>query len=204
MRRMTVVAVIVLLGFSVVWADSEYRWSGGLKFGYMTIPDFVLNAFYDEHTSISATPLGAEFGFRFEDFDLFVSIEHYFLNFEDGKWLVKGKDKSETDYVNSELDLTALEVDTLWRVPLHESIDYKVGFGLGLGVLSGHYYSWDVDPETGKKIEDSKEEPSRPSVIPTGGFITGFSFYPYPWWDVHVDFGLKPGVYFGLGTRFFF
>jgi len=204
MRRVIVGLVVVLLSCGVVWGESEYKWSAGLKFGYLTIPNFLLDAFYKEHTSISATPLGAEFGFRFENFDMFVGLEHYFLNFEDGKWLRKGEDKEETDYVISDIDLTSLEVQTLWRLPIAEWVDYRVGFGLGIGVISGHYYSEDVDPDTGKRIEGSREEPTRPSVIPTGGFFTGFSFYPYSAMDVHLDLGLLPGFYIGLGTRFLF
>jgi len=203
MRRVVVILAVVLVA-ACAWGSSEYRWTAGLRFGYMSIPQFVLDAFYDKHTSISATPLGAEFGFRFEDFDLFVSVEHYFLNFENGEWLRKGEDEVETDYVTANLDLTALEVDTLWRLPLHESVDWRVGFGLGIGILYGEYYSEDVDPDTGEIIEDSKVEPSRPSVIPTGGFITGFSFYPYSGMDIHIDFGFKPGFYAGLGVRFLF
>ncbi len=204
MRRVAIVAVAILLGFGLVWGESGYRWSAGLKFGYMTVPNFLLDAFYEKHTSISATPLGAEFGFKFEGFDLFVSLNHYFLNFEDGKWLRKGEDESETDYVTTDIDLTSLEVQTMWRLPLADWVDYRIGFGLGIGVLSGHYYSEDVDPDTGKRIEGSKEEPTRPSVIPTGGFTTGFSFYPYSAMDIHLDIGLLPGFYIGLGTRFLF
>lgn len=208
--------LICLLCASVVTAQQtatdpgpSTNWGIGARVGYLYIPDFILGGFYDDFTGIDAVFYGLYGSYSFKKFDLQFGLNHYLLNFQNGKWLVSGEDeKEETDFVEADLQMIDLDITAMWKFDLHQYVRYRIGAGMGFGFIFGKYESFDYlyDEDEEKYIKQTEsEEPDLPPVIPIITFQTGFFFHFIPdRFGLNVDFGVRNGLYVGGGLQGFF
>jgi hypothetical protein len=171
-------------------------WSMGARGGYLYVPDGILGMFYSKHTHINSGFAGLYGAYRFPTFEVAVGVDYYPISMNDGKWLKRGDNEDQTDYVKAKLGMVDLDVSVTGHWAIHRFVDYRLGAGLGFGFLFGPYHSWDV---IGGVRQPKESSPSKPPVIPILTVQTGFSFYFVPKrFAFNLDFGFRDGV-FGSG-----
>ncbi|HXN34484.1 MAG TPA: hypothetical protein VN894_21630 [Polyangiaceae bacterium] len=113
----------------------------GLRYRGTVVPQFLMNLFVDEGTTVYSNTIGAELDMRKQGQSTIPWIVYTDYNMGDTLFHQKGQPTIDSNYtvVNSSLKALYLGLDQLWSVPLDESHhwDFEFGFGVGLGVLFG-------------------------------------------------------------------
>jgi hypothetical protein len=197
-----IVAALLAASPSLAAEERTGGWSAGVRGGYLFVPDGLLDAWYDKHTSIASGFIGVYGAYAFPTFEVDFGANYYALNFENGNWLKEGDGPDETDYVDANLGLVDIDVSVLGKWKLHPYVGYRLGAGIGFGFLYGDYASYDV---IGGVRQEEKSTPSKPSVVPILIVQTGFSFYFIPdRFAFNLDFGFRDGIFGGGGLQGWF
>jgi hypothetical protein len=113
----------------------------GLRYRGTVIPQFILNLFADEGTTIYSNMFGAEFEIRKGGQSMIPWITYSDYGTGDMLFHQKGSDTAiagNYSVVHSSLKMIILGLDELWSVPIdHKHWDFEFGFGVGLGIVFG-------------------------------------------------------------------
>jgi hypothetical protein len=113
----------------------------GLRYRGTVIPQFLMDLFIDEGTTVYTNTFGAEFDMRKQGQSTIPWIVYTDYSMGDTLFHQKGtpNDAGNWTVVNSSLKALYLGLDQLWSIPLDESHhwDFEFGFGVGVGVLFG-------------------------------------------------------------------
>ncbi|MBV9949776.1 MAG: hypothetical protein JOZ69_23240 [Myxococcales bacterium] len=115
----------------------------GLRYRGTIIPQFILNLFVDEGTSIYSNMFGAEFDIRKGGQSMIPWIVYSDYSTGDMLFHQKGSDPGlagNYTVVHSSLKMIILGLDELWSVPIDpqtQHFDFEFGFGVGIGFVFG-------------------------------------------------------------------
>lgn len=121
--------------------ENEYQIVG--RFRTVGVPNFLLNAFYDEHSANwrdgnTNFAYGLEFVWRkVGAFEMSVAAEYADLTMPEDFWLEAGKSADNADWVQFELGLASLVFSGYWYWDVAKWFAPYVGGGLGLSLVLG-------------------------------------------------------------------
>jgi hypothetical protein len=129
----------------------------GVRYRGTVIPQFLMDLFVDEGTTVYSNNIGIEFDMRKQGQSTIPWIVYSDYSMGDTLFHQKGQPTIPSNYsvVNSSLKALYLGLDQLWSVPLDESHhwDFEFGFGVGVGVLFGDLLNnWVFDTTNGPLV----------------------------------------------------
>jgi len=200
----TVVLVLLFVGsLSAAEVVEEKKPAIGAFGLYAFVPDGFMEFGYSEYASISGAGYGVWTSYGFGAYDLLGRISNWTLFIDDAYWKTSGGTNEDRFYVEPDLGMVALDMSILWKWRVHEAVEPYVGPTLGLGFLYGDLNVYEVDTDTGKKVDDPQDK-QIPPVVPTAGFMGGCRFYPDPHFRLSVDLGFYNGLFAGISAGYAF
>jgi hypothetical protein len=111
----------------------------GLRYRGNIIPNFMLNIFVDEGTSIYTNMIGVEFDLRKDGFSLVPALSYHELGTGDILFRQKNTKDLPQNYglVNSSMKVIYASVDVLWSTKISKNVEFEYGAGFGLGAVFG-------------------------------------------------------------------
>ncbi|MDP8225662.1 MAG: hypothetical protein P9L99_20045 [Candidatus Lernaella stagnicola] len=176
--------------------------SVGAQFQYSFVPSTFLSPAYEKFTSIAAYGYGVYCSYGLTQFDLQWSVKNYGLSIGDGEWRVRGDKEIDTYHVEANLGMATVDMSILWKWRIHPAVEPYIGPTVGFGFVYGQL-EVDESDENGNPLNDPSDK-QVPPVIPLGGFVHGWRFYPAPMIRLSVDFGLFSGFFAGATAGYVF
>jgi hypothetical protein len=195
------------------------QWGVGLRIRPVTVPNWLIELFVDDGTSMTSVGYGIEAVRRRGNFDMVIGFEYESVNAGDGYYLEKGKMKADpggdaVDYVEFDgLALMGLDFTFLWHAEFTRVFAFRAGAGIGAGLVLGKVWQTsqlctaDADLESGAgctSLQDRHESDSVPPVIPIVNFQAGFRFRPIDKLSINLDGGFRDMFYVSLSADYFF
>jgi len=118
----------------------------GASFMYNIVPHFFLSAFTEGAKNKSYGLYQPAFGIHYvrrkKSMDMTVRVMFGFYHLEDGNWLGRGHDWSETDYTEfHNMNFLWADVTWTWHTRLAKRFYLAYGAGIGLGWVTGTVYT---------------------------------------------------------------
>lgn len=121
--------------------------------GYLSIPNFVLDAFFSRHTGMwegDAVNLsyGLSWSFSRPDaYEISATVQQASMATADGYWLEKGDLVEEADWTTNDLSMLSVETQFHWLTGLSGDGRTQLAYGFGLGVakVSGQFKKYDLN-----------------------------------------------------------
>ena len=183
---------------------------------FITVPDFILGAFFDRNESTWDGEVNMAFGLEFTyqnvgSYDLVFSVDWTNLATPNGYWLESDDPLDNADFTENTLSLISIDASIYWYTDLAKEVAIYYGAGLGLGILLGDLHKTDIDYECAKEegrnsvnIGDCptqsyaprKKEDDVPPVVPLINVTLGFKFTIADHFVIKLEGGFK-GYFFG-------
>ncbi len=130
--------------------SKKTEWSVSGHFRFITLPDFILGAIYDEHSSSwSDGPnlaYGGGFIFRKKDnYELAFIVDYADLRMEQGLWRESGDDNIETYWTDFDLQILSFVIASYFIWDVNEWFSPYVGGGIGPGFTLGAITKYQVN-----------------------------------------------------------
>jgi hypothetical protein len=134
----------------------------GLRYRGTVIPQFLMNLFVDEGTTVYSNNFAIEFDMRKQGQSTIPWITYSDYSMGDTLFHQKGQPTIPSNYtvVNSSLKALYLGLDQLWSIPVDETHhwDFEFGFGVGVGVVFGALQNnWVYDNQNGPLVASTGE-----------------------------------------------
>jgi hypothetical protein len=193
---------------------SEVQYGVGVRMPrWVSVPSWLLNAFFQESVPLSTFAFGGvEFIRRKATFDIAVGLAYQGMSPADGNWLARSKDPAvDTDLVQfRDFGLIAFDVSFIGRKSFNPYLGLRYGAGLGLALVRGEMLRTSSAGCTRANVGD--ERACRPRVCPTTGCteaalrstegtVDGGPDYPARFPEQNVP-GALPVINLSLGLDF--
>jgi len=179
---------------------------------WVTVPGFLLDLLFADHTEFSnvGAGIGYEFGAR-DRYTWVFELDWTPIVPTAGNWRTDGDPPAAATYVESSLQLIAFDVSYKRQVPLTQDFRYFIGGGLGVGILVGDLTFAEVLPLCEEPVSEcahwrsatteSADLPTR--VIPILQFSTGFELDIADTVMIRLEAGFRDVLFAGmtLGVR---
>lgn len=110
---------------------------------WLTVPGWAIGPYTDAHTQLDGGwSVGLEYLYRMKSFDVVVSVDYSWLQADNGNFLAKGHDPSTDTHfiVFDRLSSISADVSLIGHWNLTSWLEFRIGAGLGLGVVLGNMY----------------------------------------------------------------
>lgn len=124
--------------------DHKTYYFVGVRYRGTVIPQFMMNLFVNEGTTLYSNMVGIELDVRKDHFSMIPALNYIEYGMDNTLFLQKGKDANDPgnwSMVRSTLAGVYLTLDLLWSTQVQKNIDFEYGVGLGVGVLFGNIYN---------------------------------------------------------------
>ena len=199
----------------------EVQWGIGARLRYVTVPQFMINAFVDHSTPVRAYSVAGEVVRKKGNFNIVLSLEYARLSPEDGLWQENGEDPGMENMYPDYLDfddvaLLSADVSFLWHVPITSAISFRSGAGIGLGAVLGGYTQQDTRCNSQTQLDDLDdpnactrvgliEDGDLPPVVPVLNLLLGVRFKVVDQVSLQIEGGWRfPSFFVGGGLGYFF
>jgi hypothetical protein len=177
----------------------------GMRYRGNVIPQFMINMFVDEGTTVYTNQIGVEFDLRKDGFSIIPALSYHDLN--TGNIIFKQKNTPDItgnwSLVNSTMKNIYASVDLLWSTKLGKNVDFEYGAGFGLGAVFGPLETnWVKEDPTGLPASNGKHYVACATVLAPGtgcnkadhqnSQVNKVGGYNEPTW---FDGGSKPVVF---------
>jgi hypothetical protein len=117
--------------------DAVY--GAGARLRWVSVPSWLLGLFTKANHSLSSYGFAAEGYRRRGDYDIMVSVSYQKMGPPDGNWLGRGHEAAiDTDLIQfRNFGLVGFDAAFIRRMNLSEYVTYRLGAGLGLGIVTG-------------------------------------------------------------------
>jgi len=214
----------------------EVRFGVGFRARNVRVPTAMIELFTERAAGgASNLGLGIDLTRRKGNSELQLGFEYEHITPGEGVWIASGDNVpgDEADYLLSpdrapggeKLGWFTVEFTYLHHTPLTKSIALRYGGGLGLGIVTGALYKYDV-PCAAPATNDNPEpgcvpaaigmeagnatnargptEYDLPPVFPVINAIFGVQFRPNDDMTINVEGGLRTFPFFGVSGSYFF
>lgn len=195
----------------------------GVRFRTVFVPKPVFELFVEEASSGLFTPgFGLELARRKDRLEVVLGFEYESLSPDDGFWLDKGDDPNvaaETpDFLEfDDLAWVTADVAFLYNAPLGRRASFRVGGGVGIGLLLGEILQTDSTcvPGTDDIRQDCTADPvamegrqfddpaDLPPVFPVVNLIMGLQWRPVDKLTFNLETGLRTVGFVGLSSTLY-
>ncbi len=121
----------------------------GVRARWVTAPGWELAPYTDAHTQLNGGwSVGLEYLHLRQTFDVVVSLDYSWVNPDSGNYLGKGRDPTAYTYFLAfdRLSTLSADVSIVGHWNLTPWMEFRLGAGLGLGVLFGNIYQIGSNP----------------------------------------------------------
>jgi hypothetical protein len=203
--------------------EPPVQWGIGARFRLVFMPQFILQGFFAHATPMRSVGFGAEAIRRKGHFDIVISGEYDDVSPADGLYEEKGQtpntESQFPDYVKFDhFSLLSFDVSFIWHVDLADFIQFRVGAGLGLGAVLGHFTQTDARCDTATTNDDlddpmtshcvpvpgSSKIGDKPPIVPVVNSLIGLRFKIGDDLSANVEVGFRDVFFTGIGLGYFF
>jgi outer membrane protein OmpA-like peptidoglycan-associated protein len=115
----------------------DHWWFGGY-YRHQWIPSYMTSAFFARAPSVSNNGFGFTATYRTGGgLNVELGFGHMPYHFH-GPFLAKDSDVTDTELIKSGIDLWHVTSSLLWDIEFHKTVALEIGFGIDVGVLTGH------------------------------------------------------------------
>lgn len=199
----------------------------GARVRYVFMPQAVLNLFLDHSTSMNSVGFGLEVVRRKGDFDIAFGLEYDSIAPENGLYLESGDDPGANCRVTTECPdktefenfaLLGLDATFLWHSKISDTVQFRYGAGIGVGLVLGSLYQTDTACPAGTTVDDL-DDPNQcpvapgaarvksddvPPVVPIVNVQLGARIKLAPQLTINIETGFRNMFFLGLGTDYVF
>lgn len=195
----------------------------------VTIPNFVLGLFFDEHASNWSDgqqnfSYGGEFVWRRgNDFELGVALDYADLSMPEAFWKEEGESSTAADWTEIDIQVFSVVFSAYWFWDVQPWLTPFLGGGIGPGFVMGEVGRY--EPETNSECErglgggdsfaspscfedgepaddqfgDREIEDDIPSVVPMVNLTAGVRFNIAQYGVLKLETGIYPYAFAGVG-----
>jgi hypothetical protein len=222
--------------------ESLVEFGVGIRLRSVYVPKFILELFVDRAADGAQNfGYGVEVVRRRGDVELQLGVEFEHINVGEGVWINKGDTvpTNSVDYILSpdhsgnQFGWFTIDFTFLHHTEINKFMNFRVGAGLGLGIITGeldHYNvvcaagSTNTNPEPGCVPPDNaaggrtgglgtdedghgfqqKVKYDMPPVFPVVNAIIGLQFKPVDKMTINVEAGIRTLPFLGVDAAYFF
>ncbi len=171
---------------------------------YSSVPDFILNPFFDNFESVTGHSFFVQTSFKNNNFAYIVELDYTNFSANNGYW---NQDDKLPDYFILDVGYLNLGVNFSWFIPLNAKFELISSFGIGLGAVFGTMDKYDTNGERPNPKDFEKED----KLVPVFGHLLiafGFQYEVHRINDkplfIKFDMGFKDALFssFAIGYGF--
>jgi hypothetical protein len=205
-------------------AEIEPEYGLGVRVRTVFVPKPILELFVEEASGGVFQPgFGLELSRRKGNFELVLGLEYESLSPDDGFWLDKGDDPNDPEETPDFLEFNDLawvtaDIAFIFNAALTESLSFRYGAGLGIGVVLGEVLQTDstctpgtddiqedcTPDQTGAPGRQLNDPADLPPVFPVVDLIVGLQFRPIDKLTLNVETGIRTVGFFGVSSTYYF
>lgn len=170
-----------------------------VRYRRLSVPDAVLDSFYDTHEHVSGQAIGADYtAVKATGFNIIISGDYSTVTAPDGPWQESGS--NDLDWTEVNLQFISGDLTVAYELRLPASISILFGTGLGFGVVTGDITTY--EDETGPT--GARTEEDYPTVMPVVNVQVSPRLVIINKLVLQADIGFRNALYGGLsaGLRF--
>lgn len=171
-----------------------------VRYRRLSVPDAVLDVFYQLHEHVSGQAVGADYTtVKTSGFNIILSADYSEVTAPDGPWQEKGEGK-DIDWTELNLFFISGDITVAYEVHLPGPLSVVFGTGLGFGYVGGSIVTY--DGETGPT--GARTEEDYPTILPVVNVQVSPRVVLFNKLVLQADVGLRNALYGGLsaGLRF--
>ena len=132
-----------------------------VRYRRLSVPDAVLDSFYDTHEHVSGQAVGATYtAVKATGFNIIIAADYSEVSAPDGPWQESGS--NDIDWTEVDLKFISGDLTVAYELRLPAAISILFGTGLGFGVVTGDITTYeDETGPTGERVEEDY-----PTVMP--------------------------------------
>ena len=152
MRSVWASVPLLLFLASPAAAQDVHSLSGGYRFG--GLPDFVVDAYFEDHQPVFAHGAAFEYSFGDEEGYWSAGITYVALATPAGYWRSPDSLVEEASWLDFSLSFLGVYAGRTWRLELTDGLFLSPSIGLGLMGILGNAYSTQVVPGCTGQVTD--------------------------------------------------